>query len=315
MGKAVKSVGKVVKDPKRLAEAAVTLGGSEVYRAVTGEGILDSAGKLVGAASGKVNTPTGYNPNAAAFAPSPAQLELQAQLKKQALGQDPTSVAQQQLQTGTNRNLAQIAGAVAGQRNNQALAMRQGMRTQAGVNQEAAAQAAGLRASEMGEAQAAYSQDLARQQQSAQNLEGMRSGIAGATQGLQFQANAQRAKGLQDMIGSAAGAGMMAFSDKKLKKDIKGVDSKSIEDFLSKTQGKSFKYKQPNGESYQDGTVTGIMAQDLEKSKIGKSMVVDTSEGKMVDFKRAVPITMAAVSEVMKRIKKLESKKSKKEEA
>lgn len=316
MGSAVRSVTKVVKDPKRLAEAAVTMGGSEVLRATTGKGVLDTLGGVVDAASGKVSTPTGYNPNAAPFKASAEQLVLQEQLKKQALGQgDPTSVAQQQLRTGTDRNIAQIAGSVAGQRNNQALAMRQGMRAQAGVNQEAAGQAAALRSTEMGNAQEAYSQDLSRQQQSAQNLEGMRSGIAGATQGLQFQANQQKAKGLQDMIGSAAGAGMMAFSDKNLKKEVKDVDTKSIEEFLTKTQGKNFKYKQPNGESYQDGTVTGVMAQDLEKSKLGKSMVVNSPEGKQVDLKKAVPVTMAAVSEIMKRIKKLESDKPKKEEA
>jgi hypothetical protein len=57
------------------------------------------------------------------------------------------------------------------------------------------------------------------------------------------------------------------------------------------------------------------MAQDLEKSKMGKKMVSDSPEGKMVDLKKAVPATMAAVSEIMKRIKKLESDKSQKEKA
>jgi hypothetical protein len=256
MGSAVKSVAKVVKDPKRLAEAAFTAGGSEVLRATTGKGVLDTLGGVVDAATGKVSTPTGYNPNAAPFKASTEQLALQEQLKKQAFGQDPTSVAQQQLRAGTDRNIAQISGLAAGQRSNQGLALRQAFRSQAGANQEAAGQAAALRATEMGNAQEAYGQDLARQQQSAQNLEGMRSGIAGATQSLQFQANQQQAKGLQDMIGTAAGAGMMAFSDKTLKKEVKDVDSKGLEEMLVKLNAKNFKYKSPNGESYQDGSVT-----------------------------------------------------------
>lgn len=295
MGSAVKSVGNVVKKTTFLDK---------------GQDLLDSV-------RGKVQTPTGYNPNASAFENSAAQNDYQKMLKAQADGTNmSTSVAQNQLRSGTDRNVAQIAGLAAGQRNNQALGLRQAFRAQADANQQMAGQAANLRAQEIGAAQEAYGADLVRQQQAKQNLEGMRAGIAGATQQLQFAANLNKQQQTKDLFQQAANAAMMmGKSDKNAKKDIKEISPKDIEEFATKLKASAFKYKQPNGESYQDGEVTGIMAQDLEKSKIGKEMVVDSAEGKMVDFKRAVPATMAAVSEVMKRIKKLESeKKSKKEE-
>jgi len=304
MGSAVKKVAKVAVstvDP-------LNLSGKGAFSPVPGlEGKLGGAFDAI---TGKVNTPSGYNPNAAAFAPSKEQLEFRKTLKAQALGQDPTSVAQQQLQRGTDRNIAQIAGLAGGQRSNQGLALRQAFRAQAGANQEMAGQAAALRAQEMGAAQDAYSQDLIREQQSSQNLENTRAGIAGATQALQFQANQAKAQGLQNLIQTGAGAALM-MSDENLKKDIKKASPKDLEDFAVKLKASKFKYKQPNGESYQDGEVTGIMAQDLEKSKIGKDMIVDSNIGKMVDMKRAVPATLAAISDIMKRIKNLENKKEK----
>jgi hypothetical protein len=264
--------------------------------------------KALDAVRGKVETPTGYNPNASAFQNSKEQQDYQNLLKAQASGQVDNSIAQQQLQSATNRNIAQIAGTAAKQRNNQALALRQAFRSQADANQQAAAQSGLLRAEEMQAAQNAYGADLTRQQQAAQNLEGMKSGIAGATQQLQFAANLNKQQQTKDLFQQGANAAMM-MSDKNVKKDIKEINPKDIEDFATKLKASSFKYKSPNGESYQDGSVSGIMAQDLEKSKIGKQMVINGPEGKMVDMKKAVPATLAAVSEVMKRIKKLESKK------
>jgi hypothetical protein len=268
---------------------------------------------------GKVDVAPQYNPDSTAYRNSAAQQAYQDQLRKQALGQDPTSIAQQQFQQASNANIAQIAGKAAGERRNQALGLREAFRAQANANQQAAAQSGLLRAQEMQAAQAAYGNDLTRQQTALQNEQALKSGIAGATQQLQTGANLNQQQTTQKLFQDLAGAGAKAAgssqSDKNVKKDIKELNPKDIEEFATKLKASKFKYKQPNGESYQDGEVTGIMAQDLEKSKIGKEMVFDSPEGKMVDFKRAVPATLAAVSEVMKRIKKLESeKKSKKEE-
>jgi hypothetical protein len=275
-------------------------------------------GSILDPIRGKVETPTGYNPDASAYQYSPEQAAFQAQLKAQALGQDPTSQAQLQLQRGTDRNLSQIAGAARSARANQGLALREAFKAQAMANQDMAGQAATLRAQERAAAQDAYAQDLMRQQQSKQNLEGLRSGIAGATQQLQYNANLNKQQQTKDLFQQGANAALktnfaqelLGKSDKMAKKDIKEISPKDLEEFATKLKASTFKYKKPNGEPYQKGEVAGIMAQDLEKSKIGKDMVVESDGGKMIDFKRAVPATMAAVSEVMKRIKKLEQSKS-----
>jgi hypothetical protein len=247
-----------------------------------------------------------YDPDQAAFTPSAQRQAFAEQLRKQSLGEGPT-VAQQQLQTGTNRNIAQLAGQVAASRSmNPALTQRTAMQQQAGATQEAAGQSAILRAQEMQQAQGAYGQELAAQQQALQDREAMRAGQYQAKQERQTQidqANAQRNAGM--FSGLVQGAAT-AFSDEEMKTNIKPAD---LSEMVGKLKAKKFQYKQPNGESYQDGTVTGIMAQDLEKSKLGKTLVSESPEGKMVDLKKAVPITMAAVSELAKKIKKLEKNK------
>ena len=50
----------------------------------------------------------------------------------------------------------------------------------------------------------------------------------------------------------------------------------------------------------------GIMAQDLEKSKLGKDAVKDTEIGKVVDYKDLEPKVLASLAALNKRLKKLE---------
>jgi hypothetical protein len=55
------------------------------------------------------------------------------------------------------------------------------------------------------------------------------------------------------------------------------------------------------------------MAQELEKSKIGKSMVYDTPNGKMVDFGRGLGAMLAIQAQMNERLNKIEGgKKGKK---
>jgi hypothetical protein len=57
-----------------------------------------------------------------------------------------------------------------------------------------------------------------------------------------------------------------------------------------------------------EGKVTSVMAQDLEKSKLGKQMVVDGPEGKMVNYGQGMAPLFAAIAELNQRTKKLEKK-------
>lgn len=284
-------------------------------RSITKSVGIDAQKDLLDPMRGKYDVAQDYVVNEGAFQESGAQAAFTDALRKQAMEQrQGPSVAQLQLQRATDRTMGQLAGRAAGARGpNQALALRESLRAQGAAGQEAGAQSALLRAQEVQQdlanqqaAQQQYAADLGRQQANKQGLEQLKAGIRGQTQQLQTQANLNKQQGQKDLINNAAQAGLAMFSDENMKKNIKKAD---LNELAEKLKAVSFEYKQPNGESYQDGTVDGFLAQDLEKSKLGKKMVMQDSKGrKMVDLKKAVPVTMAAVSEIVKRINKLEKK-------
>lgn len=80
-------------------------------------------------------------------------------------------------------------------------------------------------------------------------------------------------------ISSDRGALMTsAFSDMGLKEDV----DEAHKGFLDKLTAYNYDYKEP--EKFGEGRQLGVMAQDLEKSPIGKQAVVETDDGKMVDY-------------------------------
>jgi hypothetical protein len=146
--------------------------------------------------------------------------------------------------------------------------------------------------------------------------------------GLQAQLDSDRTKtqqsakgGLLSGIGGALSAAAAVFSDKRAKKDIKatkgeatraldkmaGSGSKERE-MLDKLQAYQYKYKHEGEDA---SPQMGIMAQDLEKSRLGKQMVVqDEVTGlKMVDFGRGFGALLASQAELNKRLKAIEATK------
>lgn len=101
-----------------------------------------------------------------------------------------------------------------------------------------------------------------------------------------------------------------SYSDSKTKKDKSNFNSK---DFLSKLKAYSYEYKDPEKPLRGEGKHFSVMAQDLEKSgSIGKSMVQDTNQGKIVDYGKGFGAILAAQVQLNERLKELESKKKKK---
>lgn len=111
---------------------------------------------------------------------------------------------------------------------------------------------------------------------------------------------------------SLAGAGIGALgavfakSDRRAKTEIKG-SKKDIEQFLSKLKPYKYKYKQ--GEYGEGKQHYGIMAQDLEKSDVGKSFVINTPHGKMVHSGLGFGAVLAAQKMLHDKVKKLEAKR------
>ncbi len=101
-------------------------------------------------------------------------------------------------------------------------------------------------------------------------------------------------------IGSA-GVKAYATSDKNAKKNIK---SAKIMGFLDVINPVSYDYKSeefgPKGKRY------GFLAQDLEKTPQGKSVVVEKDGRKQIDIGQAVLLMMGSMAEMNKKLKDLE---------
>jgi len=100
--------------------------------------------------------------------------------------------------------------------------------------------------------------------------------------------------------------------DKKLKSKKKPDLRNTMGEFLDKLEAKSYTYKDTSKPGTRKGQQYGITAQDLEKSKVGKTMVQDTPDGKMVDTVGGFGAVLASQAELNKRLKALEKKKGSK---
>lgn len=98
------------------------------------------------------------------------------------------------------------------------------------------------------------------------------------------------------------------FSDERLKEAIADVTDDEIDAFLNNIASKEYEYNdEGEAKGAPKGRHTGVMAQDLEKSKIGKRLVRETDEGdKMVDVNESVSALLAAAANMNRRIQKLE---------
>ena len=93
-------------------------------------------------------------------------------------------------------------------------------------------------------------------------------------------------------------------SDERLKDHVSGA--KGIESTLDSLHPKSFEYKEPSVDGY--GQRTGIMAQDLAKTPLGRQVIEDTPRGMYLDNSKALSLALAANANLNDRLKKLESK-------
>jgi uncharacterized protein YoxC len=109
---------------------------------------------------------------------------------------------------------------------------------------------------------------------------------------------------IRNVARGVANIGRRIFSDKNLKTNVKD-GGEDVYNFLDNMKGYTYDYKD---EKHGDADSTSVMAQDLEKSKIGKKAVIETPEGKMVDYDKLFPAIVAAQAEIHHRIKKLEKK-------
>lgn len=147
---------------------------------------------------------------------------------------------------------------------------------------------------------------LAEKDQATNSLTSALFGISG--QEMQRQQAEGQAEGQRmDRFGkvmSGAGTAAVAMSDKNEKANIKDSDGKAL-DLVDHLKGKLYEYKDSsNGE----GVHVGIMAQDLEKSPLGRSMVFEENGAKKVDFAKGFGAVLAALTEINDKVKLIEGK-------
>lgn len=92
-----------------------------------------------------------------------------------------------------------------------------------------------------------------------------------------------------------------ALSDKRQKHNIEDLNDEVLDSFLEKIQAYTYDYKNPDAPGAGHGRQLGVMAQDLERSPIGKSAVKNVNGTKMVDYGKLGGITLAGLSMVDKR--------------
>lgn len=100
--------------------------------------------------------------------------------------------------------------------------------------------------------------------------------------------------GVAQGVGAGAAAYFSAGSDKKFKKNTKPVTDKDIDSFLSSLKGFTFDYK--DAARHGEGRRMGPMAQDLERSPIGKAAVSNEADGKYVDYSKLIPAMLAVLA-------------------
>ncbi|MBP9693174.1 MAG: tail fiber domain-containing protein [Alphaproteobacteria bacterium] len=94
--------------------------------------------------------------------------------------------------------------------------------------------------------------------------------------------------------GMEAGAKALA-SDKRVKENISEVTREEIKELKETIKAVKFNYKDS---SYGDGDFVGVMAQDLEKSKLGKTLVFEDKDGvKKIDTNKAISLLLAMIAE------------------
>lgn len=121
-----------------------------------------------------------------------------------------------------------------------------------------------------------------------QNVTGAANAQAAAAMGQAQQRN--------QMISSGVGMGTAAlmFSDERVKTDIHPVSKEDLAEMSAHLKAYCFKYAD---ESFGKGEWVGVMAQDLEKSKLGRTLIVEDENGmKQVDMRKVMSLFLATMA-------------------
>ncbi len=107
---------------------------------------------------------------------------------------------------------------------------------------------------------------------------------------------------------TAASLGALAamMSDERNKTNIEDGTA-PVRSLLGALKPRAYDYKNPEADGR--GRHVGIMAQDLERSPMGREMIIETPRGKMIDMRKATGGLLAAVADLHGRLGQVEARR------
>lgn len=94
-------------------------------------------------------------------------------------------------------------------------------------------------------------------------------------------------------------------SDRRAKTDVRPADAK-VQSFLDALRAHDYRYKRPDVDG--PGRRVSVMAQELEKSELGRRMVDEAPDGtKQVDYRRGLATMLASMATMNDRVNDLEA--------
>lgn len=235
--------------------------------------------------------------NAAALRGRSAGSSFQAANRQNALNQLQTNADAASARAAEQANArAALTGALSGvQSQDQATAQAQAALTQS------------ANANNLQSALTTTGQNITKQQNTAQDTlgaQGLGITAAGDIVGANT-ANAQTQNSYEGgLLGGAGALGVAALSDERSKEDIEDATAET-RDAIEALKPYSFRYKDSeNGE----GDRLGIMAQDMAKTPVGRDVVIKGKRLKL-DMANSMGLALAGLSDIQRRLKKVEARK------
>ena len=134
-------------------------------------------------------------------------------------------------------------------------------------------------------------------------------GLAGAEFVGDLVTAQQQGEGNRALINTAASVAPAMMSDKRVKEDLKD-GSQKLDDMYGKLSASDYKYKEKMQNNILGGPdrYVSVMAQDLEKTELGKSFVSVAEDGtKVVNYGKGLGVMLAGQAMMHGRMKKIET--------
>lgn len=298
-----------------LANAGAQNNTSQVNAQLANATGIANAGNQTQASVATANNQTSANNTSASLAAAIAQSNARNQLDLQTT----------QAKLAQEASLANAANALSADTTNSTLAQALNVYNAGQANAAATTNAnnlTGVSQSNAANQVSTNSQNITGQQNTASNtlraqeIAAQAAAAAASAQSQAISANAAArnantsaaAQTWQQNVDTAKGIYTIATSDERAKKNTRAADS-DTQDLLRALRAVNFEYKNPSAPGSAPGPQFGILAQDLERSAAGKTLVRETPYGKGVDTSRAVLAALAGLSNINRRLEAVENRK------